>query len=87
MFAGKAREENQCLVIIDDEKHSQRTQTPGALWVTGGAGPSAVLPLLADARHLLRRVALHLDPRRPQRDPRDFHHGLLGIGKTLAIAI
>ena len=25
----------------------------------------------------LRRVALHLDPRRPQRDPWDFHHGLL----------
>ena len=25
----------------------------------------------------LRRVALHLDPRRPQRDPWDFHYGLL----------
>ena len=31
----------------------------------------------------LRRVALHLDPRRPQRDPRDFHHGLLGPASLL----
>ncbi len=27
--------------------------------------------------HGLRRFALHLHPRRPQRDPCDFHHGLL----------
>ena len=28
--------------------------------------------------HGLRRFALQLHPRRPQRGPRDFHHGLLG---------
>ncbi len=37
------------LVIGDDEKRRQRAQTPGALRVAGGAGPSAALPLLADA--------------------------------------
>ena len=30
-------------------------------------------------RHRLDRRALHPDPRRSQRDPRDFYHGLLGL--------
>ena len=29
--------------------------------------------------HRLDRRAFHPDPRRSQRDPRDFHHGLLGL--------
>ena len=29
-------------------------------------------------RHRLGRRALHPDPRRSQRDPRDFYHGLIG---------
>ena len=36
------------------------------------------LDFMPGPRHHLRRVALHLDPRRPQRDSWDFHHGPLG---------
>ena len=32
------------------------------------------------AEHRLDRRALHPGPRRSQRDPRDFHHRLLGKG-------
>jgi len=45
---------------------------------SGGAGASAVLALLDDAhRHRLRRAAVHLPPRRSERGPLYFHHGLL----------
>ena len=56
----------------------QRPQTTGALWV---AAAWARLPCSASStmtRHRLDRHALHPDPRRSQRDPRDFYHGLLG---------
>ena len=64
----------------------QRPQTTGALWV---AAAWARLPCSASStmtRHRLDRHALHPDPRRSQRDPRDFYHGLLvHDGDTLAI--
>ena len=45
------------LSIGDDERHSMRPQSPCALRVTGGAGPSAALPLLDDGAHRRRRGA------------------------------
>ena len=57
----------------------QRPQTPGALWV---AAAWARLPCSASStmtRHRLDRHALHPDPRRSQRDPRDLYHGLLTL--------
>ena len=57
----------------------QRPQTTGALWV---AAAWARLPCSASStmtRHRLDRHALHPDPRRSQRDPRDFYHGLLRL--------
>jgi len=71
--------------IIDDEQRRDRPQDhaagPSAQFPTGsgGAGASASLPLLDDVhRHRLRRGASHLPPRRSERDPLYFHHGLLG---------
>ena len=62
--------------IVDDEQRRDRyattvaAQSPCALRVPGGAGASAALALLDDVhRHRLRRAALHLPPRRPERDP------------------
>ena len=44
---------------------------------SGGAGQSAVLPRLDDARHRLRRGVLQLAPRRSERDPLEFFSTLL----------
>src|SRR6266498_5169202 len=53
----------------------KRSATAGGC---GGAGPSAASPLLPDApRHRLRRGSLHPTPRRSQRRPTPFFHGLL----------
>ena len=51
--------------IGDDEKCSQGEQTPGALRVTGGAGPSATLPLLADTLAWPASVRLASAPTAP----------------------
>jgi len=51
---------------------------------SGGTGPSAALPLLDDSRYRLRRGALHLAPRRPERDPRDYSDGLLAVAAWTA---
>ena len=76
-FAGKARGGNRCW-------SSETTRNAAS-----GRKPLAPFGLRAAQAHLprcpsspmlwhgLRRFALHLDPRRPQRGPRDFHHGLL----------
>ena len=57
------------LVIGDDEKRRQRAQTPGALGVAGGAGPSAALPLLADALAWTASVRLASGPTAPATRP------------------
>ena len=57
----------------------QRPQTPGALRV---AAPWTRLRCSASSTmtwHRLDRRAWHPGPRRSQRDPRDFYHGLLGL--------
>ena len=55
----------------------QRPQTPGALWVGAAWARLRCNAPSTMTRHRLDRRALHPDPRRSQRDPRDFHHGLL----------
>jgi hypothetical protein len=58
------------LYIVDDEQRSDCRATPMRPSGSGGAGASAALALLDDVhRHRLRRTALHLPPRRPERDP------------------
>ncbi len=60
----------------------QRPQTSVALMV---AAPWSRLRCSASStmtRHRLDRRALHPGPRRSQRDPRDFYHGLLGYALT-----
>jgi len=45
---------------------------------SGSAGVSALLALLADVPHRLRRAAWHLPLRRSERGLLYFYHGLLG---------
>jgi len=46
---------------------------------SGGVGPSAALRTLEDGHRIpFAHDALHLGPRRSERSPREFHHGLLG---------
>jgi len=52
--------------IEPDERRRIRPGTARRPTGSGGAGPSAALPLLADRPHRLRRVALHLTPRRSE---------------------
>jgi hypothetical protein len=66
--------------IVDDEQRSDRRVTPMRPLGSGLAGTSAALALLDDVqRHRLRRAALHLPLRRPERGLLYFHHGLLGL--------
>ena len=69
--------------IVDDEQRRRRAVTPCRPLGCGGEGPSRALPRLDDGPHRLRRGALHPAPRRPQRDPRDFYHGLLGAAERI----
>jgi hypothetical protein len=56
--------------IVDDEQRGDRPATPTRPLGSGGAGASAALAFLDDVqRHRLRRAALHLPPRRPERGP------------------
>ncbi len=55
----------------------QRPQTSGALWVAAAWARLRCSTSSTMSRHRLDRRALHPGPRRSQRDPRDFHHGLL----------
>ena len=57
----------------------QRPQTPGALRVVAAWARLLCSASSTMTRHRLDRRALHPGPRRSQRDPRDFHHGLLGL--------
>ena len=56
----------------------QWPQTPGALWVAAAWTRLRCSASSTMTRHRLDRRALHPGPRRSQRDPRDFYHGLLG---------
>ena len=56
----------------------QGPQTPGALWVAPAWARLRCCASSTMTRHRLDRRALHPGPRRSQRDPRDFYHGLLG---------
>ena len=64
----------------------QRPQTPGALRVAAAWARLRCSASSTMTRHRLERRALHPGLRRSQRDPRDFHHGLLapdsGAGKV-----
>ena len=53
---------------------------PGALWVAAAWARLQCNASSTMTRHRLDRRALHSDPRRSQRDPRDFYHGLLAGG-------
>ena len=45
---------------------------------SGGVGPSALLRTLNDEHRITSaHDALHMDPRRSELSPREFHHGLL----------
>ena len=58
----------------------QWPQTPGALRVAAAWARLRCSASSTMTRHRLDRRALHPGPRRSQRDPRDFHHGLLAHG-------
>ena len=55
----------------------QGPQTPGALRVAAAWTRLRCSASSTMTRHRLDRRALHPGPRRSQRDPRDFYHGLL----------
>ena len=55
----------------------QRPQTSGALRVAAAWARLRCSASSTMSRHRLDRRPLHPGPRRSQRDPRDFHHGLL----------
>ncbi len=56
--------------IVDPDQRGEPPASPMRPSGSGGAGASAVLALLDDVpRHRLRRAALHLPPRRSERDP------------------
>ena len=57
----------------------QRPQTSGALRVAAAWARLRCSASSTMSRHRLDRRPLHPGPRRSQRDPRDFHHGLLGM--------
>ncbi len=66
------------VVIVDDEQRRDRPAIPMRPSGSGGAGAPAALALLDDVhRHRLRRAALHLPPRRSERDPSQFLDRLL----------
>ena len=56
---------------------SDSPSAPGALWVAAAWARLRCNASSTMTRHRLDRRALHPDPRRSQRDPRDFCHGLL----------
>ena len=58
----------------------QRPQTPGALRVAAVWARLRCCASSTMTRHHLDRRAWHPGPRRSQRDPRDFYHGLLRRG-------
>ena len=55
----------------------QRPQTSGALRVAAAWARLRCSASSTMSRHRLDRRTLHPGPRRSQRDPRDFYHGLL----------
>ena len=57
----------------------QGPQTPGALRVAAAWARLRCCASSTMTRHRLDRRALHPGPRRSQRDPRDFYHGLLSL--------
>ena len=67
------------MVIYNDEKHSQGAQTLAPFGLRAAQAHLLRCPSSAMLWHGLRWFALHLHPWRPQRGPRDFYHGLLGI--------
>ena len=56
----------------------QGPQTPGALWVAAAWTRLRCCASSTMTGHRLDRRAWHPGPRRSQRDPRDFYHGLIG---------
>src|SRR5881409_2473120 len=76
--SGEARGGNDAVCIVDDEERSMGPQSPCALRVRGGAGPSGSLPLLRDDSHRGRRGASQPTPRRRERDPCYYSDTLLG---------
>ena len=61
----------------------QRPQTTGALRVAAAWTRLRRSASSTMTRHRLDRRAWHPGPRRSQRDPRDFYHGLLANAVTL----
>ena len=61
----------------------QRPQTPGAFRVAAAWTRLRCCASSTMTWHRLDRRALHPGPRRSQRDPRDFNHGLLGFEKSV----
>ena len=57
----------------------QGPQTPVALWVAAAWARLRCCASSTMTGHRLDRRALHPGPRRSQRDPRDFYHGLLDL--------
>ena len=56
----------------------QRPQTSGTLRVAAAWARLRCSASSTMSRHRLDRRTLHPGPRRSQRDPRDFYHGLMG---------
>ena len=77
VVAGQARGGVDARASATTSNAAQRPQTPGALWVAAAWARLRCNASSAMTRHRLDRRALHPDPRRSQRDPRDFCHGLL----------
>ena len=77
MVAGQARGGVDARASATTSNAVQRPQTPGAFWVVAAWArlPCSVSSTMT--RRRLDRYALHPGPRRSQRDPRDFYHGLL----------
>ena len=67
--ADKERGGRLCSSIVDDERRGMRRQPPHARRVTGGAGPSAALPLLGDAMASPASERLAADPAAPVTRP------------------
>ena len=77
VVAGQARGGVDARASATTSNAAQRPQTPGALWVAEAWARLRCNASSTMTRHRLDRRALHPDPRRSQRDPRDFCHGLL----------
>ncbi len=65
----------------------QRPQTSGALRVAAALARLRCSAFSTMSRHRLDRRALHPGPRRSQRDPRDFHHGLLAFRHAIVVCV